>query len=95
MKIAQVCPRYHPYIGGVETHVKEVSERLAKRGHEVEVLTTDPRGDLPKQEIIDGVIVRRFKSWAPGEAYYFSGALKRYLTENSRSYDVVLSLIHI
>jgi len=89
MKIAQVCPRYCPYIGGVETHVKEISERLVKKGYEVEVLTTDPKGDLPKQEVINGVIVKRFKCWAPGEAYYFSRAMRKYLAKNSENYDIV------
>jgi len=31
LKIAQVCPRYHPDVGGVETHVKAISERMVKR----------------------------------------------------------------
>ncbi len=41
MRIAQVCPFYYPRRGGVETVVKEYSERLVKRGHEVHVYTTD------------------------------------------------------
>jgi glycosyltransferase involved in cell wall biosynthesis len=80
---------YAPYIGGVETHVREISERLVKRGYEVEVLTTDPSGELLKEEEINGVKVRRFKTWAPSEAYYFSRDLRRYLMENSEEYDIV------
>ena len=89
MRIAQVSPRYYPYIGGVETHVKEVSERLVKKGFEVEVLTTDPSGKLARDEIINGVKVKRFKAWAPNEAYYFSRDLKKYLMKNSDSFDIV------
>jgi glycosyltransferase involved in cell wall biosynthesis len=89
MKIAQVCPRYPPYIGGIETHVSEISERLVEKGFELEVLSCDPSGNLPKQEIINGVSVVRFKSWAPSESYYFSRDLKRYLKENSARFDVV------
>lgn len=89
MKVAQVCPIYYPHIGGVETYVKEISERLAKKGFEVEVLTTDPRGDLPKEDAINSVGIRRFKSWAPSQAYYFSTALKRYLKEKSDNYHLV------
>ena len=81
--------RYFPSIGGVQTHVKEISERLALRGFDVEVLTTDPLGILPDQEIINNVVVRRFKSWAPGEAYYFSKDIKNYLSENSNNYSIV------
>lgn len=88
-KIAQVCPRYHPFIGGVETQVKAVSERLVERGIEVEVLTTDPSGRLRKEEMINGVKVRRFKSWAPNEAYHFSLGLKKWLMTKSDDYNLV------
>jgi len=89
MKIAQVCPRYYPYLGGVETHVKEVSEGLVKEGFEMEILTTDPSKRLPKEEAINSVRVKRFKSWAPNEAYYFSKELKKYLMKNSDNYKIV------
>jgi len=88
MKILQVCPRYYPHIGGVEEHVRNISERLVKR-HEVTVATTDPSGKLQKEEVINRVKVKRFESWAPNEAYYFSRELKKYLVKNSDSYDVV------
>jgi glycosyltransferase involved in cell wall biosynthesis len=89
MKIAQVCPRYHPYIGGIETHVREISERLVKRGIKVELLSGDPSGKSLKEEIINGVKVRRFRSWAPNEAYYFSRELKKYLLKNSVRFEIV------
>ncbi len=89
MNIAQICPRYHPNIGGVETRVKESSERLARRDYDVEVLTTDPKGEFPRNEVINNVRVRRFKSWAPSEAYYFSRDLNSYLMKNSKNYDVL------
>ena len=79
MKIVQVCPRYYPDIGGVETHVKEISERLVKRGFEVEVVCTDPTGKHPKKEIINGVKVRRFRSFAPYDAYFFAPQIYFYL----------------
>lgn len=89
MKIVQVCPRYYPYFGGVETHVKEISERLVKKGFEVEVLTTDPYGKLLKEDVINDVKIKRFRSYAPGEAYYFSKKLKTYLLKNSNKYSIV------
>ncbi len=87
MKIAQVCPRYSPDIGGVETDVKEISERLVLEGHEVEVITTDPSGKLKKSDIINGVKVTRFKSFAPGNAYFFAPQIYSYL--KSHNYDVI------
>jgi glycosyltransferase involved in cell wall biosynthesis len=71
MKILQVCPKYYPSIGGVEEHVRNISERLA-REHEVTVFACDPSGKLPKQEEINGVLVKRFKSFSPGDAYHIS-----------------------
>jgi glycosyltransferase involved in cell wall biosynthesis len=87
LKIVQICPRYSPDIGGVETHVKEISERLVKAGHDVEVITTDPMGKLSKQEIINGVKVIRFRSFAPGNAYYFAPQIYTYLKKHD--YDVI------
>jgi glycosyltransferase involved in cell wall biosynthesis len=89
MKILQVCPRYPPYIGGVEVHVNEISERLADLGFEVEVLSCDPSGKLPSEETINGVRVKRFNSWAPNESYFFSRDLKKYLKKNSENFDLV------
>lgn len=39
MNILFVAPNYYPHIGGVEKHIKEVSEELAKDGHEIVILT--------------------------------------------------------
>jgi glycosyltransferase involved in cell wall biosynthesis len=87
LRIAQVCPRYSPDIGGVETDVKEISERLVLAGHKVEVITTDPSSRLKKQEIINGVKVSRFKSYAPGNSYYFAPQIYNYL--KNRNYDLI------
>jgi glycosyltransferase involved in cell wall biosynthesis len=88
MKILQVCPKYYPETGGVEEHVKNISERLAEK-FEVSVFATDPTGKLPKEELVNNVKVIRFKSWAPCEAYYFSTTLKKHLTKHSDSFDIV------
>lgn len=87
MKIAQICPRYSPDIGGVETHVKEISERLVKTGHDVEVITTDPTGKLNKRDMINGVKIIRFRSFAPGNAYYFAPQIYFYLKKHN--FDVI------
>lgn len=88
MRILQVCHRYFPCYGGVEEHVRQISERLAEE-NEVEVCTTDSSGSLAKTEVVNGVEVKRFDSYAPNNAYYFSRAMKRYLRDNSESFDIV------
>ncbi len=75
MKILHVAPLYYPSTGGAERHVKEVSERLVSRGHNVTVLTTNAKHDhnlydgidgaLPKIEQVEGVRVIRLRA-GPG-----------------------------
>jgi len=69
MKIAIVCSYYPwpPSVGGVETIVRNVSIELAKRGHEVHVITTP--FDVTTMEQVteygleerDGVIVHKLR----------------------------------
>lgn len=77
-----------PIDRGVEEHVRNIGERLA-RNHDVLVCTTDPTGTLPKKDVIRNVEIRRFKSWAPYEAYYFSRGLKKFLVGNSDNYQIM------
>lgn len=68
MKIAQICYLYSPAVGGVEHHVKNLSERLVKAGHEVHVHCLDLTGwhlkryGGPSVETIAGVRVIRQKA---------------------------------
>src|SRR5437773_6704766 len=41
MRILHIIQRYYPYVGGSELYFQELSERLARAGHRVEVWTTD------------------------------------------------------
>ncbi len=44
MKVIQLTPWYSPYIGGVELHVKSISEGLRRIGCNVKIFTfTCPR----------------------------------------------------
>jgi len=70
MKILQVCPRYSPYMGGVERVVKNVAEYLVKQNHQVTVYSTDPSKRLPEVRTVKGVNVRRYFALAPNENYH-------------------------
>ena len=69
MKILNVSPLYFPAGRGAEHHMREVSERLVARGHQVTVLTTNAMsghdlwcgisGALKEVESINGVRVVR------------------------------------
>jgi glycosyltransferase involved in cell wall biosynthesis len=89
LKIAQVCPRYLPNVGGIPTHVKEISERLVRSNFELEILTTYPSEKFLNEQTIGGIKVRCFRSWAPRELFYFSEDLRKYLFRNSSNYDLV------
>ena len=60
MRIAQISPFFYPHIGGVESHVQTLSEKLVDNGHEVTVYTSN-FGDLKETEVINGVRVIRVK----------------------------------
>ncbi|RLF49722.1 MAG: hypothetical protein DRN20_01380 [Thermoplasmata archaeon] len=58
MIIAQVCPYFYPHVGGVESYVQALSMELAKRGHEIHIITSRLRG-YKRSEEIDGITVHR------------------------------------
>lgn len=62
MRILQLTDLYHPVIGGLEQHVSTLSGELTRLGHTVTVVTL-ASGELPGEEIIDGVRVVRIRSW--------------------------------
>lgn len=79
MKVIQVCPYYYPYIGGVNYHVKLLSEHLAEKNVEVEVFTTDPQRRCRQKEVINHVKVTRLFSFAPKNSYDLAPSLLRLL----------------
>jgi dienelactone hydrolase len=56
------APKAFPCMGGIETHVHEVSRALAALGYAVMVLSTGPTGALPVREDHDGVRMIRVSS---------------------------------
>lgn len=58
MKVVQLTPYFYPHLGGVESHVLELSKHLQDRGHDVMVVTTQLE-DTDKKDVVEGVPVRR------------------------------------
>lgn len=59
MKILQITPYYLPHTGGIERYIANLSKYLVKNGHEVTIYTSNiPK--TKKNEITDGVIIKRF-----------------------------------
>jgi glycosyltransferase involved in cell wall biosynthesis len=72
LRLLIVAFRYLPFMGGVEIHADQVARRLAVRGVDVTILTTDLTGTLPPREHFDGVKVRRVRAWPSTRDYYFA-----------------------
>jgi glycosyltransferase involved in cell wall biosynthesis len=90
LRIAYVCPRYAPHIGGIERHVERIATRMAAAGAEVEVLTQERPGAAPAREQIGRVLVRRFAMRPASETYPFAPALFAHLASD-HGYDIVHS----
>src|SRR5262249_52514421 len=59
MNILMVLPSYPPHWTGLTAYAKRGAEGLAARGHEVTVLTSRHLPELPLEERLEGVRVRR------------------------------------
>ncbi|WP_367389471.1 glycosyltransferase family 4 protein [Lewinella sp. LCG006] len=59
MKILFVLEHYYPYLGGAEKLFQQVAEAFAEDGHQVTIVTTLFKRELPKQEMINGVKIHR------------------------------------
>ena len=88
MKIIQVCPAFSPYRGGVETHVEEISKRLAMAGFDVKIYSTDPSGKLPKRQNKSNLEIFRFRSLSPKRVYFFAPELFRALAK-AKDVDII------
>jgi glycosyltransferase involved in cell wall biosynthesis len=77
LRVLQVTANYFPFMGGVETHVYEVSRRMAAEGVDVTVLTSDRTGELPSSEEEGGVKIRRVRAWPRSRDYFFAPGVYR------------------
>jgi glycosyltransferase involved in cell wall biosynthesis len=88
LRVLMVCPRFLPETGGTETHVYEVSRRLAALGgFDITVLTTDRSRRLPRQEVVEGIAVLRVPAWPRGRDYYLAPGIATVIRE--RRWDLV------
>lgn len=86
MKILFVLEHFYPYIGGAEKLFFELTTELAKEGHQIGVVTTQFRPDLPEQETISDVAVIRVKC---KNRYWFSLVSLPVIRRLAKDYDVV------
>lgn len=88
LRVLQLAARYLPDLGGVETHVHEVSRRLVHvPGIEVSVAASDRTGARPRREVVEGFDVLRRRAWPAERDYYFAPGLARLVRKGG--WDVV------
>jgi glycosyltransferase involved in cell wall biosynthesis len=78
MKILTISSTEITDIGGVNFSIKRVAEELIKKGHDCQVLSINP-GNLPSEEIINGINVIRVKSPISNHLYQFSPEMAQFL----------------
>lgn len=95
MKILQMCTRFPPAPGGVETDVYKIAKELTRKGHAVSVFASDLYTETPFRKVdekngtytkYDGIPVRRFRAYTPGgEMHYVfePGMVPGALTEDA------------
>ena len=59
MNILIVLTYYRPHISGLTIYAERLAKAFAARGHEVTVLTSQFKKDLPREEVQDGVKIVR------------------------------------
>jgi glycosyltransferase involved in cell wall biosynthesis len=88
-RILFVSNRYLPELGGVETHIREVAERMVREeDFEITVLATDRSRTLPRDDVINGTPVLRVAAWPRRRDYYFAPEVLKVAGQRSR-WDLV------
>lgn len=77
MRIVMLAQFYPPIIGGEERHVANLSTHLAKRGHDVSVVTLWHKG-MPEFEVTDGVRIYRVHGTMQRINVLFSESARQY-----------------
>ena len=63
MKIVQIVAYYPPHIGGMENCVKGISDRLARKDHQVEIFTSDIGCKKCSSSSINNLNIHYLRSW--------------------------------
>lgn len=87
LKIVQVCPRFHPYVGGIETHVQQLSLNLIEKGFDFTVISVDSSRRLQKEEILNGIKILRVPGYAVNEDYLIPISLYKLI--KNIDYDIL------
>ena len=78
LRILSVSAQFYPDLGGVETHVYEVTRRLVSEADfDITVFASDRSGRLPRAERGQGFDIVRRRAWPRTRDYYFAPGVMR------------------
>jgi len=90
MRILQACKYYYPYVGGIETVVKNMVDGLSNYDDvDIKVFATQKLGEQPAVDYIDGVEVTRVKNSAVIASMPISFQYKTGLCQHMQDADIV------
>lgn len=91
MKILQVIPFFSPKFGGSVIVPYELSKELAKRNHEVTIITSDFGFDSQYAKTIHdaGVEVIPFHCIANFGQFFYTPSIKKWLEKNLKVFDII------
>lgn len=81
MKVLQVAPYFFPHVGGVESHVLDLSRKLTDLGFEIEVVTSMYE-ELAEKEKVLGLDVTRLKPLTTRWKTPITFKLRKYITSS-------------
>ncbi|GEM_PF-183351 len=93
VKVLIITPSYYPCIGGLEVVVKEVTERLAQKGHVCSVFTPNMCGAKEEEEF-NRVFVKRFSSRISKRLFGLSPEMLVHTVRNRRTFRT-FDIVHI
>lgn len=79
LRVIIATPHYFPDMGGVESHVYQVARRLAQRGVDITVLTTDSLARYPANEQSEGVNIHRVPAYPKKRDWLFAPEIYRFI----------------
>src|SRR4051794_37752116 len=90
MMICMIISRYPPFIGGTERQCQRLAEALARRGHQVTIVTERLPNTMP-YEVADGVTVYRLRTLGglPWSSVIFFFCALAFIARHRGSIDVL------
>lgn len=84
-----VSNEFPPSLGGVQTHVYELSRALIQNGHQVHVITRKRDKSWPSNEVMDGIMVTRLE--LPDSHFIYNWKLGRKISKINKKtpFDVI------